>query len=58
LQKKFCMQKRLCRGKLCRRISQYLTWSVWLSSESISLRKNGLVLSFPYVCPEPVLVKR
>ena len=22
-----------------------------------NLRENGLVLSFPYVCPEPVLVK-
>ena len=24
---------------------------------SIHLRQNGLFLSFPYVCPEPVLVK-
>ena len=30
---------------------------VHIPEEPVLLRKNGLFLSFPYVCPEPVLVK-
>jgi hypothetical protein len=35
-----------------------LLWKVPPSKLRLDLRENGLVFDFPYVCPEPVLVKR